>query len=78
MSGVVAARLWFARDDSPRSELTCDKFQRWVGEAVRAPPLRIAETGRIWASGWPVWPVCRAGIVCLAAVQGQGKAIVRG
>jgi hypothetical protein len=68
MSGVVFARLWPARR-SPHSELTCDKFQRWVRQSG-GTPIRIAETDRIWASG------CRSALPGLSAspqVRGRVK-----
>lgn len=50
MPRVVVVKLWFARDDPPRLELTCYPFPRWMRQP-EGTPIRIANTGRIGASG---------------------------
>jgi hypothetical protein len=73
-SRVVVARLWPAPDDPPRSELNVYKFQQWVRQSGAHPLFGLLKpTG---------FELVGAGLPCrdcrLAAVQGQGKASVRG
>ena len=61
-------------DDPPRSKLTCDKVP-WLVRQAGAPPTRLAETDRMWASG------CRSALPGLSAspqVRDRARPLWRG